>query len=157
MAARPPPTTAAPRPAWTLVLPGGAANLGFVRLVVEAGRESNPLSPDELLLLTGVQRERQITAGDAAAMIQRGAADAEHLLMQLGKRGLVTVPGSHRRQGFRLSEAAARRLGARADAQHGRAAPIRHDELVRRYVASHGSISRKEAARALRHLRLAGL
>ncbi len=131
----------------TLVLPGGVANLGFVRLVVEAGRESNPLSPDELLLLTGLQRERQIAAGDAAAMIQRGKAEAEHLLMQLGQRGLVTVQGSHRRQVFRLSEAAARRLGDRVAAQRGHTAPIRHDELVRRYVARHGSISRKEAAR----------
>ena len=36
----------------TLILPGGEANLGFVRLMVEEAQNNRPLSLDELLILT---------------------------------------------------------------------------------------------------------
>ena len=130
----------------TLILPGGEANLGFVRLVVEEARENRPLSPDELLILTELERERHLTASAAAATIQRGKSDAESILRKLDERGIVDRRGTAQRQEFQLAEAASRRLDDRTDARRGRAEPIQHDEMVRRYVENHGSISRKDAA-----------
>ena len=130
----------------TLVLSGGEPNLGFVRLVAEEGRQGRPLSPDELLLLNALEREPLLTASRAAATIQKGEGEAEAVLRKLRGRGIADARGASPRQAFRLSEAAGRRLGDRSDVHGGRVASIRHDELVRRHVEEHGSISRREAA-----------
>ena len=129
-----------------LELPGGEANLGFVRLVVEQGRQGRPFSQDELLLLSALERKRRLTLSDAAKTIQRGEGDAGSLLGQLREIGHVEVRGTVGRQAFRLSEATDLRLGDRNDARQGRAEPVQHDEMVRRYLEDHGSISRKDVA-----------
>lgn len=130
----------------SLVLPGGAPDLAFVRLVADEQRRGGPLSVDELLLLSELARERRVTAVEAAATIQKGRSEAEHFLRALGERGLVAGRGAARRQVFRLSDKAARRLDDRPDALGGRAEAIPHEALVLRYVTDRGSISRKETA-----------
>ena len=130
----------------TLVLPGGEPNLGFVRLVAEEGWQGRPLSPDELLLLNAFEREPLLTASRAAATIQKGEGEAEAVLRKLCERGIAEARGASSRKAFRLSEVAGRRLGDRSDVRGGRIVSIRHDELVRRHVEKHGSISRREAA-----------
>ena len=130
----------------TLILPGGQANLGFVRFAVEEARENRPLSLDELLILTALEREQHLTVAAAAATIQKGKSDAANLLGNLDERGIVNRRGTEQHQVFQLAEAVGRRLGDRTDARRGRAEPIQHDEMVRQYVEHHGSISRKDAA-----------
>ena len=130
----------------TLVLPGGEPNLGFVRLVADEGRQGRPLSLDELLLLNAFEREPLLTALRAAAAIQKGEGEAEAVLRKLCGRGIAEARGAAPRKAFRLSEAAGRRLGDRSDVRGERIVSIRHDELVRRHVEKHGSISRREAA-----------
>ena len=130
----------------TLILPGGEANLGFVRLVVEEAQNNRPLSLDELLILTALERERHLTAAAAAATIQKGKSDAENLLRNLDERDIVNRRGAAQHPVFQLAEAVGQRLGDRTDARRGRAEQIQHEEMVRRYVDHHGSISRKDAA-----------
>ena len=130
----------------TLILPGGEANLGFVRLVVEEAQNNRPLALDELLILTALEREQHLTAAAAVATIQKGKSDAESLLRNLAERGLVNRRGAAQHQVFQLAEAVGQRFGDRTDARRGRAEPIRHEEMVRQYVEHHGSISRKDAA-----------
>ena len=130
----------------TLVLPGGEPNLGFVRLVADEGRQGRPLSLDELLLLNAFEREPLLTALRAATTIQKGEGEAEAVLRKLCERGIAEARGAAPRKAFRLSEAAGRRLGDRSDVRGERIVSIRHDELVRRHVEKHGSISRREAA-----------
>lgn len=127
-----------------LELPGGEPNLGFVRLVVEQGRQGQPFSQDELLLLNALDRDRRLTVSDAAATIQKGQSGAEALLRKLCESGVAERRGTARRPVFHLSESASLRLGDREDARRGGVEPVRHDEMVRRYVEDHGSISRKD-------------
>ena len=129
-----------------LELPGGEANLGFVRLVVERGREGRPFSQDELLLLSALEHARRLTVSEAARTIQKGASNAEGLLRQLRESDIVEVRGKAGQQVFELSEAAGLLLGDRADAGRGRAEPVSHDRIVRQYLEDHGSISRKDVA-----------
>lgn len=130
----------------TLILSGGEANLGFVRLVVEEAQNNRPLSLDELLILTALERERHLTAAAAAATMQKGKSDAENLLRNLAERGIVDRRGAAQHPVFQLAEALGQRLGDRTDARRGRAEPTQHEEMVRRYVEHHGSIARKDAA-----------
>ena len=127
-----------------LELPGGEPNLGFVRLVVEQGRQGQPFSQDELLLLNALDRDRRLTVSDAAATIQKGQSGAEALLRKLCDSGVAERRGTARRPVFHLSESTSLRLGDREDARRGGVEPVRLEEVVRRYVEDHGSISRKE-------------
>lgn len=130
----------------TLILPGGEANLGFVRLMVEEAQKNRPLSLDELLILTALEHERHLPTAAAAATMQKGKSDAENLLRNLDERGIVNRRGAAQHPVFQLAEALGQRLGDRTDARRGRAEPTQHEEMVRRYVEHHGSISRKDAA-----------
>ncbi len=129
-----------------LELPGGEANLGFVRMVAERSRTGRPFSPDELLLLNALGSGRRMTASDAAAAIQKGKDDAESVLKRLSGSGLVEVRGTAGRKVFHISEATSSRLRDRTDVRRGRVEPIRHDEAIRRHVEDHGPISRGEVA-----------
>ena len=129
-----------------LELPGGEANLGFVRMVAERSRTGRPFSPDELLLLNALGSGRRMTASDAAATIQKGNDDAKSVLRHLSGSGIVQVRGAPGRRVFQLSEAANSRLRDRTDALRGDVKPIRHDETVRHYLDDHDTISRGEAA-----------
>ena len=127
-----------------LELPGGEPNLSFVRLVVEQGLQGQPFSQDELLLLNALERERRLTVSDAAATIQKGPSGAEALMRKLCGSGIVERRGTPQRQVFHLSEATNLQLGDRTDARRGSVERIQHDEMVRRYIEDHGSISRKD-------------
>ena len=129
-----------------LELPGGEANLGFVRLVVEHGREGHPFSQDELLLLNALRHERRMTVSDAATTIQRGKGDAATVLRKLSESGIVEMRGTAGRRVFQLSEVTSLRLGDRTDARRGRAEPVQHHEMVGRYLEDHSSISRRDVA-----------
>ena len=130
-----------------LTLPGGEPNLGFVRLVADAGRQGDaPLSLDELLLLHAFQRERRLALARAADAIQKETDDAEALLHQLRDRGLVTMRGPARRATFQLSEVARLRLGDPADEREGNVDAVPPEQLVRQYAEMHGSVSRKDVA-----------
>ena len=128
----------------TQILPGGEANLGFVRLVVEETQENRSLSLDELLLLPALKRGQHLTVEVAATIIQKGKSDAERLLQNLAERGIVHRRGAAQHQVFQLVESVGRRLGDRTDANRGGTESIQHDEMVRRYVEHHGSIARKD-------------
>jgi len=130
-----------------LVLPGGKANLDFVRLVVEAGQADRPLSLDELLLLNHLWFERQLTTTDGARLIQKPEAEARSGLQRLVEAGLVEPRGERRGRVWHLSATAYRRLGLKAAYVRQRGfEPLQQEQMVLQYVEKHGRITRREAA-----------
>ena len=87
-----------------------------------------------------------MTALNAAAVLQREEVAAQDVLKSLQGRGLVSAHGTGQRRWHQLSEHAARRIGDGGGDQRRRVEPAEHDDLVRRYVEEHGSISRTIAA-----------
>ncbi|MFW6012326.1 MAG: ATP-binding protein [bacterium] len=129
-----------------LVLPGGTANLDFVRLVVEESRD-RPLVLDDLLVLNRLWQERTLTTGEAAALIQKPEAEARAVLARLAEAGLVESRGRSKGRTWHLSAATYRRLGERAAYVHQRGfEPIQQEQMVLQYVETHGRITRREAA-----------
>lgn len=63
-----------------LVLPGGEANLAFVRLAVEETQAGRPLKLSELLLLNHLWQERRSTTHHAALLLQRTETEARSVL-----------------------------------------------------------------------------
>jgi ATP-dependent DNA helicase RecG len=130
-----------------LVLPGGRANLDFVRLIVEESQANRPLSLDELLILNHLWLERQITTADVARLIQKSEADARGWLQRLVEAGLVEPRGTRKGRVWHLSATVYRRLGQQVAYVRQRGfEPLQQEQMVINYLRQFGSINRAEAA-----------
>ncbi|WP_448605230.1 RNA-binding domain-containing protein [Thermoflexus hugenholtzii] len=130
-----------------LVLPGGQANLAFVRLVVEENQAGRLLRLDELLLLNALWQERSLTTAQAAKLLQKSKADARAALERLVEAGLVEGRGERKGRTYHLSAATCRRLGAPSAYVRRRGfEPIQCEQMILQYVRAHGRITRREAA-----------
>ena len=144
---RPPPsyerTTEA---AVSLVLHRGEASLEFVRLVAEESRD-RILGLDELLILNQLWQERRLSTGEVAGLIQKPDAEARVVLARLSESGLVEARGQKRARTWHLSASTYRRLGEKAAYVRQRGfEPVQQEQMVLQYVATHGRITRSEAA-----------
>jgi ATP-dependent DNA helicase RecG len=129
-----------------LVLPGGEANLDFVRLVVEESR-ARSLGLDELLVLNRLWQERSLATGEAAALIQKSETDARSVLALLAEAGLAEPRGQKKGRTWHLSAATYRRLGESAAYVRQRGfEPLQQEQMVLQYAGKHGRITRREAA-----------
>lgn len=130
----------------TLVLPGGEADLDFVRLRVEEERDNGPLSHQALLLLDHLRRERTTTPEEAAAITQLDRDSARRSLDGLvNERGLVERARGKGRP-YTLSAATRRRLGIEFERPDStRLLPSEQEETVVEYARTHGRVRRREA------------
>lgn len=134
-----------------LVLPGGEANLNFVRLLVEEGQAGRVLRVDELLLLNALWQERSLTTERAARLVQKPEAEARAVLARLVEMGLVEGRGERKGRTWHLSAATYRRLGEEAAYVRQRGfEPLQQEQMVLQYVEKHGRITRREAAELCR-------
>lgn len=130
-----------------LSLPGGKANLEFVRLVVEENQAGPTLGLDGLLILNRLWEERRLTAPAAARLIQKSEADARTVLERLVERGLVEARGERKGRTYHLSASTYRRLGLEADYVRLRGFErIQMEQMVLQHVEKYGRITRREAA-----------
>ena len=135
----------------TLVMPGGKANLGFVRLLVEEGRENGELRLQDLLLLNHLWLERRTTSAEASAITQQSQGETRRYLLRLVEMGLAETRGKGRGRSYLLSSGTYRRLGL--ESQHVRQRgfePFQQEQLVLQYVAAHGRIARRQVAELCR-------
>lgn len=130
-----------------VVLPGGQANLDFVRLVVEESRAGHDLGLDDLLILNALWQDRRLTTDEAARLTQKPESDARAVLNRLVEAGLVEPRGERKGRTWHLSAAAYRRLGQPAAYVRQRGfEPLQQEQMVLQYVERHGRITRREAA-----------
>jgi ATP-dependent DNA helicase RecG len=146
------------------------ADLDFVRLIVEEERRrSASLHVDSLLALVTLREERRVTTAEVAHRMQRDDAAAKAVLEELVEAGIVEPHGQGRGRTYTLSAKTYRHLGSKAEyvRQAGFDAE-QQEQMVRKYVRSHGSIraadamdlcklSRDQASRLLRALAQQGV
>ncbi len=134
-----------------VTLPGGAANLEFVRIAYEESQAGRPLSLDDLLLVNELWLERRLTTTDAARLIQKPEAEARTRLARLVEVGLVEARGEGPGRAWHLSAAVYRRLGDKAGYVRQRGfEPLQHEQMVLQYAQSHGRVTRSEVAELCR-------
>ena len=130
-----------------VAIPGGDANLAFVRLIVHESQSDRPLSLDELLILNCLWERRRIAARDAARLIQKPESEALAALHRLKEAGLVEDRGHTRGLTWHLSASTYRRLGDKAAYVRQRGfEPLQQQQMVLQYVEMNGRITRREAA-----------
>jgi ATP-dependent DNA helicase RecG len=134
-----------------VVIPGGEANLDFVRLLVTEAQSGRVLGLDELLILNSLWQERTLTTDAAARLIQKPEADARATLHRLVEAGLVEERGQKKGRTWHLSAAAYRALGDRSAYVRQRGfEPLQQEQMVLQYVEKHGRITRREVAELCR-------
>jgi ATP-dependent DNA helicase RecG len=72
-----------------VVIPGGEANLDFVRLLVTEGQRGRALGLDELLILNALWQDRNLATGEAARLMQKPEPEARTALHRLLEAGLL--------------------------------------------------------------------
>ncbi len=128
-------------------IPGGEANLDFVRLLVTEAQGGRVLTLDELLVLNALWQERNLATGDAALLIQKPEAEARAALHRLLEAGLIEERGQKKGRTWHLSAAAYRALGDKAAYVRQRGfEPLQQEQMILQYVEKHGRITRQEAS-----------
>ncbi len=127
-----------------LTLPGGKANLEFVRLVSEEAQKDRALPLDQLLILNHLRMDREMDAGEAARLIQKPDRHARHALERLKESGLIEGDGRRRRPRFRLSGRFPQPRGPIRRASG--VERTRQEQMVIRYLEESGRITRSVAA-----------
>lgn len=131
----------------TVVIPGGKANLDFVRLLVTEAQSGRVLGLDELLILNALWQERSLTTDDAAHLLQKPEVETRAALHALVEAGLVEERGQKKGRTWHLAAAVYRLLGDKAGYVRQRGfEPLQQEQMVLQYVEKHGGITRREAA-----------
>ena len=135
-----------------VLLPGGAADLDFVRLVVtEENRQQRTLDVSQLLVLAHLWRQRSIDTPTAAGLIQRGDSEARAILENLVEMGLVEGRGQRRGRTYLLSAGVYCALGQPESYVRVRGfEPEQMEQMVLQYVRAHGRITRREVVKLCR-------
>ncbi len=135
----------------SVVIPGGAANLDFVRLLVTEAQQGRDLALDELLILNALWQARSVTTDEAGRLVQKPEAEARAALSRLVEAGLVEERGQKKGRTWHLSAATYRLLGDKAGYVRQRGfEPLQQEQMVLQYVEKHGRITRREAAELCR-------
>jgi ATP-dependent DNA helicase RecG len=134
-----------------LVLPGGTANLDFVRCISEESQSGRDLKLDDLLILNLLWHERHCTTAAAAHITQKSEAETRTVLNGLVERGLLEARGDGKGRSYHLSAALYRRLGDKSAYIHQRGfEPLQQEQMVVQYLEKHGRITRREVAELCR-------
>jgi ATP-dependent DNA helicase RecG len=134
-----------------VIIPGGEANLDFVRLLVTEAQGGRTLGLDELLILNALWQERSLTTEGAARLTQKPEPETRATLHRLVEAGLIEERGHKKGRTWHLSAATYRALGDKAAYVRQRGfEPLQQEQMVLQYVEKHGRITRKEAAELCR-------
>ncbi|NLE95481.1 MAG: AAA family ATPase [Dehalococcoidia bacterium] len=130
-----------------LVLPGGTANLDFVRLVAEESRANKVLGLDDLLVLNRLWLDREVDTHAVTMLIQKSETEARAVLQRLVEYGLLEPRGEKKGRVYHLSASTYRRFGEKAEYVRQRGfEPQQQEQMVLQYVKTHGRITRSEAS-----------
>jgi ATP-dependent DNA helicase RecG len=133
-------------------LPGGEADLGLLRVVIEEEhRRQSPLPVESLIALGQLRQERRLDIATLSSAIQRDEAIARSVLERLVEAGLVEAHGVKKGRTYTLSPQVYRELGQSADyVRQAGFEPIQQEQMVLQYVKTHNRITRQEAAELCR-------
>jgi ATP-dependent DNA helicase RecG len=129
-----------------LHMPTSAADLQFLRLIVEEeNRRQQPLPIDSLIALSLFREQRRVTRHELQRAVQKDEGAATRTLEALLEHGLVQSHGRSRGTTYTLSPQVYAALGARSEyvRQQG-FAELQQDQMVRQYVQQNGSVVRSD-------------
>lgn len=127
-----------------VTLPGGDADLEFVKLLVETrNRTQRPLGWPQLLILRHAADEGEVTTAEVARFTQSEVAKARNYLEELVELGLLKAKGATSNRSYHLSASVFKQLGRSTSYIHRRGVDrIQQEQMVLQYLSDFGSVSR---------------
>jgi ATP-dependent DNA helicase RecG len=127
-----------------VILPGGKADLNFVRLILEVEeRHRRTLGWPHLLVLRQAADEGELSVPEVARLIQQGEARARTLVKELVEMGLLEAKGSKKGRVYHLSAWVFKQLGRPTAYVHRRGIEgVRQEELVMQMAYKYGKVTR---------------
>lgn len=123
-----------------------AADLDFLKMVVEQENKLGNMPIDSLIILSRLREERRLTTGDLAPSVQKPEAYVRATLEKLVETGFLEPHGTGRGRTYTLSAALYRKAGKKSEyIRQAGFAPIQQEQMVLNYIDKHGSIKRAEA------------
>jgi len=135
-----------------VVLPGGKADLNFVRLILEVEeRHRRTLGWPHLLVLRQAADEGELSVPEVARLIQQGEEGARRLVEELVEMGLLEAKGSKKGRVYHLSAWVFKQLGRPTAYFYRRGFDtLQQEQMVLTYLAKHKRITRREVAELCR-------
>lgn len=137
-----------------VILPGDAADLEFVKLIVETrNRTQRPLGWPQLLILRHAADEGELTTSEIARFTQSEPSRTKRLLEDLVELGILEAKGSTRSRSYHLSASVYTRLGRGVAYVRRRGVDrIQQEQMVLQYLEKFETISRQDAQELLPQL-----
>jgi ATP-dependent DNA helicase RecG len=130
----------------TLRMSASNADLGFLRLVLDAESQRGGALPiDSLIALACLRDQRRLAADELAKLIQRDRTDAKRTLEALVEAGLVEARGNSRGRTYTLSARVYREVGEAV--QYTRQAGFdryQQEQMVLNHARAHGGVRRPD-------------
>jgi ATP-dependent DNA helicase RecG len=141
---RPPDYSGSTEDTVKVVLPGGKADLNFVRLILEVEeRHRRTLGWPHLLVLRQAADEGELSVPEVARLIQQGEARARSLVEELVEMGLLEAKGSKKGRVYHLSAWVFKQLGRPTAYVHRRGIEgVRQEELIMQMAYKYRKVTR---------------
>lgn len=135
----------------SLQMVNAAADLDFLKMVVEQEDKLGHMPIDSLIILSRLREEKRLTTTDLVPSVQKSETIVRATLEKLVETGFLEPHGTGRGRTYTLSAALYRRAGKKAEyvRQAGFAA-IQQEQMVLSYIDKHSSIKRAETAELCR-------
>lgn len=129
----------------TVQLVNAAADLDFLKMVVEQEDKLGNMPIDSLIILSRLREERRLTTADLAPSVQKPEANVRATLEKLVETGFLEPHGTGRGRSYTLSAALYQKAGKKSEyIRQAGFAPIQQEQMVLNYIDKHGSIKRAE-------------
>lgn len=133
-----------------VVIKNGTLDEPFVRFIKESEKKGKELGLEELLILSILKRQREVSLNEAIHILQLDALRTREILMKMTNRGYLEKSGIKRGQVFRLSGNLYKQLGESISYVRERGIDeVRYPELVLKFVKEYGSISNRQVRELL--------
>ena len=127
----------------SLFLSNVAADLDFLKMVVEQEGKLGTMPIDSLIILSRLREERRLTTADLAPSVQKPEQNVRATLEKLVETGFLEAHGTGRGRAYTLSAKLYRHAGQKAEyIRQAGFAPIQQEQMVLSYIDKHGSIKR---------------
>lgn len=122
-----------------------AADLDFLKMVVEQGDKLGSMPIDSLIILSRLREERRLTTTDLAPSVQKNEANIRATIEKLVETGFLEPHGTGRGRTYTLSAALYRKAGKKSEyIRQAGFAPIQQEQMVLNFIDKHGSIKRSD-------------
>lgn len=132
-------------------LSNAAADLDFLKMVIEQEDKLGTMSIDSLIILSRLREERRLTTTEIAPSVQKSETNVRATLEKLVEIGFLEPHGTGRGRTYTLSAHLYQKAGQRAEyiRQVGFAA-IQQEQMVLSFIDKHGSIKRSDVVELCR-------